>query len=242
MNYLALDTRVMFNRSSYVTVLICAMFGTIASAATIVSVDSPDRDFPTGLPADIHEALSVSWTQTYGYTNVNISAAITQGVASYINPVYAYLTNSVGPGTTEGNEIATTLVYPSTRADPTVQLFSGLTLGPGTYYLTLWSPLRGGVGWLFSSNPPTPTLEDEATLGESRYSNGYFATDNYDVSEARALGIYIPSAPFVTWTSNRSFLFSVTGAEGLAAAPEPSTYGLIGLSLAGAAVLRKRLA
>lgn len=45
-------------------------------------------------------------------------------------------------------------------ADPSVQLFSGLTLGPGTYYLTLWSPIMAGGGWSFSTDPVT-TVDGE---------------------------------------------------------------------------------
>jgi hypothetical protein len=141
----------------------------IACAATIASVGNPDPNFTPGLAVNEQEALSVSWTQTKSYAGISIYAPLGQGAANSANPVYAYLTDRVGVGTTTANQIAQSLVYFSPAADPTVQLFSGLTLGPGTYYLTLWSPVMAGGGWAFATDPTT-ILDIGATLGTSQYA------------------------------------------------------------------------
>jgi hypothetical protein len=80
------------------------------------------------------------WSQMRTYTNVSITVPLYLfGSAATGNPgTYhgtAYLTTSIGPGTTTA--VASTSFVGSNTAPQTVQLFSGLTLGPGNYFLTL---------------------------------------------------------------------------------------------------------
>ena len=92
----------------------------------------------------------VSWTQTGSYSNVSISAFLSNSGATGTGSGTVYLTDSIGAGTTATiNEIAHTTVSGIARAPSTaVGLFSGLTLGPGTYYLITASNLGGnGLAW-----------------------------------------------------------------------------------------------
>lgn len=218
------------------TVLISALFGTMLPAATIASVGNPDRNFTSGLSANEQEALSVSWTQARSYTNVSIYAPLPTAGANDSNPVYAYITSRSGFGTTETDEIARSLVYFSPAADPSVQLFSGLILGPGTYYLTLWSPIMAGGGWLFSSDPVT-TLDEGVTIGASRYSYQYVGLDRLPWSYPYPpSGLYMPETIVGDLWPNEHLVFSVTGTEATAA-PEPQTIFLSGVSAALLSVL-----
>jgi hypothetical protein len=87
--------------------------------------------------------------QTGNYTNVTITARLNGGVATSTT-ANIYLLNALGPETTAAaNQIAYELetIPAGTHG---VTLFTGLTLGPGTYY-----PLADEVsaGWTGSSSP-----------------------------------------------------------------------------------------
>jgi hypothetical protein len=113
-----------------------------AQASTILSVTGPlDGGF---YPISTTQALASSWTETSTYTDVMISALLTNGPAEGT----AYLMTHIGPGTTTASEIAEdSFVFPN--APQVESLFTGLTLGPGTYYLVLGSTVSGGPngGW-----------------------------------------------------------------------------------------------
>jgi len=103
-----------------------------ASAQTIITRTGTPAAFGLVGPADY-----VSWTQTGTFSNVTIAANLisSSGTASG----NAYLTTQVGAGTTTAQQVATTAVSTSNSATsgiPTT-LFSGLTLGPGTYYVVV---------------------------------------------------------------------------------------------------------
>lgn len=224
-------------------ILICALFGTAAFPTTIVSVGNPDQNFQPGLLLNEQEALSVSWTQTSSYSSVSIFAPLGQGGANDANPVYAYLTDRVGIGTTQANEIAKSLVYFTPATDPTVQIFSGLTLGPGTYYLTLWSPIMAGGGWAFSTNPST-ILDAGATVGANQYAYRYVGLDKLPYGfPYPPSGLYIPAGISVGLYPNEHLVFSVTGtAESVV--PEPGSISLAVISvilLSGAVYKTRRL-
>jgi len=114
----------------------------LAEAVTIVSVSGPS---PSGGPAISAAAggqfASVCWTQRSTYTNVSITVPIYLFTGSSIpNPtgIYhgtAYVTTTIGPGTTTA--IASTAFTGTNTSPKTTELFSGLTLGPGFYCLTL---------------------------------------------------------------------------------------------------------
>lgn len=201
-------------------------------ATTIVSVGNPDLNFVPGLGVTEHQMLSVSWTAEKAYQNVSISAPLVQ--ADMVNPLYAYLTTTIGPGTTETNQIAASTVHFAPASNPTVQLFSGLSLNPGTYYLTLWSPTAGG-GWEFSQSP-TIVNDSGVTIGSSQFLILAFGSQ----------GQYIPSLRPVNLYPGTDLVFDVTG-EDLevgtpTVAPEPSVLCLLALGLIGfgSAAMRMR--
>src|SRR5437016_607014 len=75
-------------------------------AGTIVSVESTNQNSGSALLASSQYAYGTSWTQAGSYSNVSVSALLFGGVGP--GQGVAYLTNSVGTGTTVANEIAST--------------------------------------------------------------------------------------------------------------------------------------
>jgi hypothetical protein len=103
---------------------------------------------------------AASWTQTQGYANVSISAALDNLNSSPFSNFTVYLTTSTGPGTTTAQEIAHATVAAPSVSSPTstlTSLFTGLSLPPGTYFLTIFGdpagPAQGPSCWTFSTTP-----------------------------------------------------------------------------------------
>ena len=186
-----------------------------APAATIVS-----RDGTLGLAVGTRLAVA-SWTQSDTFTNVNISAIYssqqsTPGAGTF------YLTDDIGPGTTAAaNEVASVqlLNVPTGAALQTV--FSGLTLGPGTYYLSLARDLPGVPVTWYSVSSPVVTTANGVNLESDRISASLDPT-------------YSPASATSVFAANLAFI--VTG--DVVVAPEPGTLGL--LALAGVSLLLKR--
>jgi hypothetical protein len=114
------------------------------------------------------QVLVSSWTQTGSWTNVSISAEL-GNAANYGNSggdtISVYLTNQIGPGTTVANQIASASVSPAT-VDETDTLFTGLSLGAGTYYLVLGAPGQFAE-WYGTSSPTVTTGAGVSGNGDS---------------------------------------------------------------------------
>ena len=112
---------------------------TVAQAATIFVVTLTGSGFAFGGSG----VLVTSWSQTSTFTNVVITSPLldnTPGGPIALTEGAVYLVNQFGPGTTSANNVAVpTLISGLTSSFTTRTLFSGLTLGPGTYYL-VWVP------------------------------------------------------------------------------------------------------
>jgi hypothetical protein len=166
----------------------------------------------------------ISWTQTGSYTDVTISAFLSSLANGGGGTGTVYLTNQIGPGTTVANQIAVTTVSGVAHSPATAtSLFSGLDLGPGTYYLITASNLGGGgLGWNdYAGNAAIP---------------GISGTNNFDeLAEEEAA--YPPASSFFTAGLNQ-FDFEVTGDP--VATPEPSTLVLLGTGLLGIARMTRR--
>lgn len=154
---------------------------------------------------------AVSWTQTNRFTNVTVSAGLVRSEDSGEETAWAYLTTRIGFGTTANDTIASNLVaYPLTLSN--VVLFSGLTLDPGTYYLSvIGTPDAGSGRWISGC---TVHLERAAgvTLGPEYDLQGGFdfyemfaqerapMTQHFSVvSGTNPVYVPVPTSPVNAW-------------------------------------------
>ncbi len=96
---------------------------------------------PSGIPI----YLVASWTQTVDYSNVAISIR-----GSGVSPAAtgsAYLTSGMGPGTTAADQVAFTVFDAPAAPSSWISLFSGLTLPPNSYYLTIIADPGSEILW-----------------------------------------------------------------------------------------------
>jgi hypothetical protein len=132
-------------KNGVILTCVAAMAGAV-SGGTIISVSAPQGT--VGTEFDSGSALYVGWAQSNGYTNVSIAAYLSSADAAPVGYT-AYLTNSVGSGATAiANEIASGTFTMAAGVPPTYEtLFSGLTLGPGEFYLVLVGLSPSPVSW-----------------------------------------------------------------------------------------------
>jgi hypothetical protein len=106
-------------------------------------------------------------------------------------------------------------------------LFSGLTLGPGTYFLLIDNPANT-LYWAVTS-PPLQTLGSGVTQGS-----------DVALSGSRDPG-FPPDSGYASTAYNAIFSVSGTLVPGGGSTPEPSTIGMMLSGLAGIGIaLRKR--
>jgi hypothetical protein len=168
--------------------------------------------------------LAVSWTQTGTFDNVSIKAGL-ESNSPLQSTGTAYLSDKLGPGATNGDVLDTFAVSTNNNTPSTmIALFSGLTLGPGTYYLSI-NP-GSGLFWV-ESGTPVQTLGSGVTQGSDKMSSG-------------AIGTPPISTSFVT--SNVHQAFQVTGdpVATVTGTPEPSMIGFMSAGL-GLVVFARRL-
>jgi hypothetical protein len=151
--------------------------------------------------------LGVSWTQVRAFSNVTIEAAIGFPATSGASTIRAFLTTQIGPGTTQGaHQVAASSVLNVPLTTPNVPqplfaLFSGLTLGPGTYFLTAFAaPTPGATGTsAWDGDVPTVT----SGVGSTVNGSGFYAANSVN-------GTYAPASPFAFQAFGPGFL-RVTG-------------------------------
>lgn len=134
----------------------------------------------------------VSWTQTSTHSQVSISAML-NGSGNTVGGTTAgtfYLMTQVGPNTTTANELARSSFSVSTLG--MVPLFTGLTLGPGTYYLV--GSGSGPGGWELS------TVDESVVTapGVSLNINNFLAEAYNPYAPANSFSShnYIPELPY----------------------------------------------
>ena len=144
-----------------------------ASGATIVS------DLFSAMPtvASVGADHVVTWTQTGTYSGVVIAAELQSNNGNATVTGTAYLMTQLGPGTTAGNEVAppaAVSVFGVPAQNVLTPLFSGLTLGPGTYFVLIDSSAQFGVGWA-GTGTPVRTLGTGVTQGSDEQLSGNLA-------------------------------------------------------------------
>lgn len=161
-------------------------------ASTVVSIGgSNDTSYTLGTSAD--QVLVESWSSTNSYTGVSVSFVTNDlfsppqlGVSGT-----AYLMSQIGSGTTVSDQIAKTSFTTNTAGISTISLFSGLTLGPGQYFLVLAgaSSDRPWLTWE-ASNPQSGAV---LTQGPGvTWTGDYFATSGVGSLDTS----YIPASTF----------------------------------------------
>ncbi len=191
--------------------LVAMVLGGIVTSgfsATVVSQPGPHLG-AVGLGGADGVAYAVGWSQTKTYSNVAVSAKLFYGgpfKGSTSGNFMAYLSTSIGPGAV-AFATQSIAVPASVTAPATYTIFSGLTLGPGAYYLTIAAP--DGL-----SNPGWETGSGSIVLDSGVTSLGTRVMTNVDLS-----------APYKANFSTSPATVQLTVAE---VAPLISTLPLIG--------------
>jgi hypothetical protein len=186
-----------------------------AHAGVIYQASGPDLS-----KASLSQQLLYgSWSQAGSFTGVTISALLSAGAVGNT----AFLTNLIGPTATAANVIAfTSWVAPI--ASTQVQLFAGLDLGPGTYYLVFGA--GGGLWESTAATPPTVSTASGVT------GNGY----GFCNSQSGVCNFANPYASiFVSSPVNTQFLVDGTAVV----LPEPVTSSLVVQALIALIAFRK---
>jgi hypothetical protein len=185
-----------------------------AFAATIVTVSGG-----TGSSSGVGEAYA-TWTQTSAYSNVTITANLFSNGGTATGT--AFLTTAVGPGATSATQIATTPISISNLTGTPIQLFTGLTLPAGTYYLVIYA---SGIDLVWQGLDGTVTT----TFGTGVTNSVTYAGNNTEN------GGYPPGSVFNA-PSSYYLQFSATGTLSVPP-PAPSVPALTPTAMLAAALL-----
>ena len=172
-----------------------------AQAANIYNVTGPS---PFGFQNQ--HVLYVSWSQSITYTNVSISVPLQDGSSG--GPIAGvegtmYLVNQIGPGTTPANNAAPPIPISGLSATFTnIQLWTGLTLPPGTYYLVFASA---------NNNPMS--LSPEGVSSPVTLTAGLGIAQGFEagVTDINNIGAFPPANAFNAGVSGANIAVSVTG-------------------------------
>jgi hypothetical protein len=215
------------HRDLWVALTILIWPVSLKAAPIIISVTAPPA---LSTLIDSSSVVSTSWSQSKAYTGVSITALVDSAILGQTPMADAYLTTAIGPGTTTMDEIAraqftvpaTLPICSMSSCGAMVTLFSGLSLGPGNYFVTMGpDPLSNGlVGWFPALNP-TVLLDTGVSEGTS-----FIASAMASYPPASAFTVYTMGLPPIIF--NVAMNFAVTGTTAI---PEPSTSALIAFAV-----------
>lgn len=203
----------------------------LAWVAAVAPTQAAPVISPEGTPwaaSSIANSLVAShWYFDRTFTHLRIAAALgTTLVDGGGSTATAWLMRTAGPGATEADEIARATVHidpfsPMSPFDNMVELFSGLTLGPGSYWLMFAGTGYGDHvgGGLNSFEPITYALAPGVTM------RGTYWAHPDDLAPYRPASSLTRSIGFNPY-------FSVTSADGPGhTVPLPSTLWLTAAAL-----------
>ena len=203
-------------------ILICPI--SLTADTVIISVTAP----PTlSTLIDRNSVVSTSWSESKAYTSVTIAALVDSAAVGQTPTADAYLTTRIGPGTTATDEIAHARftvpallpVCAPSSCGAIVTLFSGLSLGPGDYFLTMGPDATSSdiAGWFPALTPFNPIVVEDTGVSDGAT---FFASIPASYAPASAFGPF-PEEGTV------AMIFTVTGTAATST-PEPATAALIG--------------
>ena len=188
-------------------VLFCV--GRMANADTLISV-SGGKSGSIGLGYSELNYLSISWTFNQAFDNVSLTNT-GLGIPYPETSGSFILTNAIGPGTNAHNIIESIPFNFSKTKSITTPLFSGLSLGPGTYYLTI-APNVGSHPWEQEVFPVSIT--NAPGVNFNQFLGAFWGSGN------------IAFPPASGWTdAGLAFPIVLSGTP----VPEPATILLLGL-------------
>jgi hypothetical protein len=173
---------------------------------------------------------SQGWNQTESYDNVSISVALLSWTPGATFDITAYLTNAIGPSAPLLPLESMSLSGATADSDPqTFLLFTGLTLGPGTYFLTLSSTDntggQPGALWPTECISGCPVaLDSGVSLLSEDFVNQSFGLED---------SAFPPDSTFMT--SAQVLNLTVTN-DVPASLPEPATFSAALVGMAGLAL------
>jgi hypothetical protein len=219
-------------RKLHVVLLILFLLGLPAWAGVVgISVEAPNG-LGTALLVDSNDALAVAWYQPVVLNSVSISINFQDlgGAGTYS----AYLTDGIGPGSSDlFNGIATNASFTAPTDEPgMVEVFGGLSLGPGQYYLVIGTTDTAAQGGWSTPWPDAGVVTTNFGITRGDVSGVEFWASGTDIDP------YLPASNFSPLDADSSaqygdLLFEVS-------VPEPSTLWLTAACVLWFLWLRRR--
>lgn len=160
-------------RNAFLTapLVAAALMAGQAQADVLIDIAPPSSNASN---VALTQANAIGFSLAAGYTDVMIEASLVSDTAG--NSGTAWLTTAVGAGTTAGDVVATTTFDFAQVANVSgdvsfVELFSGLTLSAGSYFLVVGPPVTGSGA--ISLNPSASyVLDSNASIDGMFFSAG----------------------------------------------------------------------